>query len=137
MREYFEMIFEEILGNLLAQLLYVVSTLYYLHELREFNSSVVGVTNPVDIMFKDDGKAWYLLGFALIFTTLAGFLIWYHVHVFSRMSGYSMLTLIFLIVISVILVAIIFKDINNPILRAAIVVIFGGSMIFTALTAAS
>ena len=134
MREYFEMIFEEILGNLLAQLLYVASTLYYLHELREFNSSVVGVTNPVDIMFKDDGKAWYLLGFALIFTTLAGFLIWY---VFSRMSGYSMLTLIFLIVISVILVAIIFKDINNPILRAAIVVIFGGSMIFTALTASS
>ena len=119
MRKYFETIFEEILGNLFAQLLYVIGTLYYLYELRNFNNSVIGVTSPVDVMFKD------------------GFLIWYHVHVFSRMSGYSMLTLAVLMVITVILVITIFKDINNPILRAAIVVIFGGSLIFTALTASS
>lgn len=137
MRKYFETIFEEILGNLFAQLLYVIGTLYYLYELRNFNNSVIGVTSPVDVMFKDNGKAWYLLGFALIFTLIAGFLIWYHVHVFSRMSGYSMLTLAVLMVITVILVITIFKDINNPILRAAIVVIFGGSLIFTALTASS
>ena len=48
-----------------------------------------------------------------------------------------MLTLAVLMVITVILVITIFKDINNPILRAAIVVIFGGSLIFTALTASS
>ena len=85
-------------------------------------------------MFKDNGKAWWLLAFALILTVIAGLLLWYHVHVFSRVSGYSMATLVLFIFILVLFMFLIFKDINNPILRMAIIVIFGGSAILTAVT---
>lgn len=82
MREYFDTIFEEILLNVIAQFFYVVGTMYYLHELGRFNDSVRNITNPVEVMFKDGGKAWWLLAFALILSVVAGFLLWYHGHVF-------------------------------------------------------
>ena len=134
MREYFVTIFEEILSNVIFQIVYVIGTMYYLHELGTFNKSVKNLTSPVEVMFKDNGKAWYLLVFALILTVIAGLLLWYHVHVFSRVSGYSMATLVLFILILVLFMFLIFKDINNPILRMAIIVIFGGSAILTAVT---
>ena len=108
--------------------------MYYLHELGTFNDSVKNITNPVTVMFKDDGKAWWLLAFALILTVIAGLLLWYHVQVFSRVSGYSMATLVLFILILVLFMVLIFKDINNPILRMAIIVIFGGSAVFAVVT---
>lgn len=134
MREYLDTIFEEILLNLIAQFFYVVGTMYYLHELGTFNDSVKNITNPVTVMFKDDGKAWWLLAFALILTVIAGLLLWYHVQVFPRVSGYSMATLFLFILILVLFIGLIIKDINNPILRMAIIVIFGGSAAFTVVT---
>ena len=134
MREYFVTIFEEILSNIIFQIGYVIGTMYYLHELGTFNKSVKNLTSPVEVMFKDNGKAWWLLAFALILTVIAGLLLWYHVHVFSRVSGYSMATLVLFILILVLFMVLIFKDINNPILRMAIIVIFGGSAILTAVT---
>lgn len=134
MREYFDTIFEEILLNLIAQFFYVVGTMYYLHELGTFNDSVKNITNPVTVMFKDDGKAWWLLAFALILTVIAGFLLWYHVQVFSRVSGYSMITLALFILILILFIVLIIIDINNPILRMAIIVIFGSSAVFTVVT---
>lgn len=134
MREYFVTIFEEILSNIIFQIGYVIGTMYYLHELGTFNKSVKNLTSPVEVMFKDNGKAWWLLAFALILTVIAGLLLWYHVHVFSRVSGYSMATLVLFIFILVLFMFLIFKDINNPILRMAIIVIFGGSAILTAVT---
>lgn len=134
MREYFDTIFEEILLNLIAQFFYVVGTMYYLHELGTFNDSVKNITNPITVMFKDDGKAWWLLAFALILTVIAGFLLWYHVQVFSRVSGYSMITLALFILILILFIVLIIIDINNPILRMAIIVIFGSSAVFTVVT---
>lgn len=134
MREYFDTIFEEILLNLIAQFFYVVGTMYYLHELGTFNDSVKNITNPVTVMFKDDGKAWWLLAFALLLTVIAGFLLWYHVQVFSRVSGYSMITLALFILILILFIVFIIIDINNPILRMAIIVIFGSSAVFTVVT---
>ena len=134
MREYFVTIFEEILSNIIFQIGYVIGTMYYLHELGTFNKSVKNLTSPVEVMFKDNGKAWWLLAFALILTVIAGLLLWYHVHVFSRVSGYSMATLVLFIFILVLFMFLIFKDINNPILRMAIIVIFGGSAVFAAVT---
>lgn len=134
MREYFDTIFEEILLNLIAQFFYVVGTMYYLHELGIFNDSVRNITNPVTVMFKDDGKAWWLLAFALLLTVIAGFLLWYHVQVFSRVSGYSMITLALFILILILFIVLIIIDINNPILRMAIIVIFGSSAVFTVVT---
>ena len=134
MREYFVTIFEEILSNIIFQIGYVIGTMYYLHELGTFNKSVKNLTSPVEVMFKDNGKAWWLLAFALILTVIAGLLLWYHVHVFSRVSGYSMATLVLFIFILVLFMFLIFKDINNPILRMAIIVIFGGSAILAAVT---
>ena len=134
MREYFDTIFEEILLNLIAQFFYVVGTMYYLHELGIFNDSVRNITNPVEVMFKDGGKAWWLLAFALILSVVAGFLLWYHGHVFSRVSGYSMLTLALFILILIVFMVLIVIDINNPILRMAIIVIFGSTAIFKAVT---
>ena len=134
MREYLDTIFEEILLNVIAQFFYVVGTMYYLHELGTFNDLVKNITNPVAVMFKDDGKAWWLLAFALILTVIGGLLLWYHVQVFSRVSGYSMATLVLFILILVLFMVLIFKDINNPILRMAIIVIFGGSAVFAAVT---
>ena len=127
-------IFEEILLNVITQFFYVVGTMYYLHELGTFNDSVKNITNPVTVMFKDDGKAWWLLAFALILTVIAGLLLWYHVQVFSRVSGYSMATLFLFILILVLFIGLIIKDINNPILRMAIIVIFGGSAAFAVFT---
>ena len=132
MREYLDTIFEEILLNIIAQFFYVVGTMYYLHELGTFNDSVKNITNPVAVMFKDDGKAWWLLAFALILTVITGLLLWYHVQVFSR--GYSMATLFLFILILVLFIGLIIKDINNPILRMAIIVIFGGTAVFTVVT---
>ena len=97
--------------------------MYYLHELGTFNDLVKNITNPVAVMFKDDGKAWWLLAFALILTVIGGLLLWYHVHVFSRVGGYSMATLVLFILILVLFIVLIFNDINNPILRMAIIVI--------------
>lgn len=134
MREYLDTIFEEILLNVIAQFFYVIGTMYYLHELGTFNDSVKNITNPVVVMFKDDGKAWWLLAFALILTVIAGLLLWYHVQVFSSVSGYSMATLFLFILILVLFIGLIIKDINNPILRMAIIVIFGGSAVFTVAT---
>ncbi|CIS53781.1 MULTISPECIES: hypothetical protein [Streptococcus] len=134
MREYFVTIFEEILSNVIFQIGYVIGTMYYLHELGTFNKSVKNLTSPVEVMFKDNGKAWWLLAFALILTVIAGLLLWYHAQVFSRVSGYSMATLVLFILILVLFMFLIFKDINNPILRMAIIVIFGGSAILTAVT---
>lgn len=134
MREYLDTIFEEILLNIIAQFFYVVGTMYYLHELGTFNDSVKNITNPVAVMFKDDGKAWWLLAFALILTVITGLLLWYHVQVFSRVSGYSMATLFLFILILVLFIGLIIKDINNPILRMAIIVIFGGTAVFTVVT---
>lgn len=132
MREYFDTIFEEILLNVIAQFIYVVGTMYYLHELGTFNDSVKNITNPVTVMFKDDGKAWWLLAFALILTAIAGLLLWYHVQVISRVSGYSMITLALFILILILFIVLIIIDINNPILRMAIIVIFGSFVAFTA-----
>ena len=134
MREYLDTIFEEILLNVITQFFYVVGTMYYLHELGTFNDSVKNITNPVTVMFKDDGKAWWLLAFALILTAIAGLLLWYHVQVFSRVSGYSMITLALFILILFLFIVLIIIDINNPILRMAIIVIFGGIAVFTAVT---
>ena len=134
MREYLDTIFEEILLNVIAQFFYVVGTMYYLHELGTFNDSVKNITNPVTVMFKDDGKAWWLLAFALILTAIAGLLLWYHVQVFSRVSGYSMITLALFILILILFIISIIIDINNPILRMAIIVIFGSFAVFTAVT---
>ena len=134
MREYLDTIFEEILLNVIAQFFYVVGTMYYLHELGTFNDLVKNITNPVAVMFKDDGKAWWLLAFALILTVIAGLLLWYHVQVFSRVSGYSMATLFLFILILGLFIVLIIKDINNPILRMAIIVILGGSAVFAAVT---
>ena len=134
MREYFDTIFEEILLNVIAQFIYVVGTMYYLHELGTFNDSVKNITNPVTVMFKDDGKAWWLLAFALILTAIAGLLLWYHVQVISRVSGYSMITLALFILILILFIISIIIDINNPILRMAIIVIFGSFVAFTAFT---
>ena len=134
MREYLDTIFEEILLNVITQFFYVVGTMYYLHELGTFNDSVKNITNPVTVMFKDDGKAWWLLAFALILTVIAGLLLWYHVQVFSSVSGYSMATLFLFILILALFIGLIIKDINNPILRMAIIVIFGGFATFTVVT---
>ena len=134
MREYFDTIFEEILLNVIVQFIYVVGTMYYLHELGTFNDSVKNITNPVTVMFKDDGKAWWLLAFALILTAIAGLLLWYHVQVISRVSGYSMITLALFILILILFIVLIIIDINNPILRMAIIVIFGSFVAFTAFT---
>ena len=134
MREYLDTIFEEILLNVIAQFFYVVGTMYYLHELGTFNDSVKNITNPVTVMFKDDGKAWWLLAFALILTAIAGLLLWYHVQVFARVSGYSMITLALFIRILILFIVLIIIDINNPILRMAIIVIFGSFAVFTAVT---
>ena len=134
MREYLDTIFEEILLNVIGQFFYIVGTMYYLHELGTFNDLVKNITNPVTVMFKDDGKAWWLLAFALILTVIAGLLLWYHVQVFSRVSGYSMATLFLFILILVLFIGLIIKDINNPILRMAIIVIFGGSAAFSVVT---
>mgnify|MGYP000859330822 FL=1 len=134
MKEYLDTIFEEILLNVIAQFFYVVGTMYYLHELGIFNDSVKNITNPVEVMFKDDGKAWWLLAFALILTVIAGLLLWYHVQVFSRVSGYSMITLALFILILILFIISIIIDINNPILRMAIIVIFGSAAVFTAVT---
>ena len=134
MREYLDTIFEEILLNLIAQFFYVVGTMYYLHELGTFNDSVKNITNPITVMFKDDGKAWWLLAFALILTVIACVLLWYHVQVFSRVSGYSMITLALFILILILFIISIIIDINNPILRMAIIVIFGSAAVFTAVT---
>ena len=70
MREYFVTIFEEILLNVVFQIVYVIGTMYYLHELGTFNKSVKNLTSPVEVMFKDNGKAWYLLAFALVLTLI-------------------------------------------------------------------
>lgn len=134
MREYFVTIFEEILLNVVFQIVYVIGTMYYLHELGTFNKSVKNLTSPVEVMFKDNGKAWYLLAFALVLTLIAGLLLWYHVHVFSMVSGYSMITLALFILILILFIVLIIIDINNPILRMAIIVIFGGSAILAAVT---
>ncbi|MBO1869629.1 hypothetical protein J4O15_01350 [Lachnoanaerobaculum sp. Marseille-Q4761] len=134
MKEYFGAIYKEILLNTIAQIIYCVVTKYYLHELGMFNDSVKDITNPVVIMFKDEGKAWWLLAFALILSIIACFLLWYHVHVFSRVSGYSMLTLALFILMLIVFIIFIIIDINNPILRMAIIVIFGSTAIFTVLT---
>nr|DAS99569.1 MAG TPA: hypothetical protein [Caudoviricetes sp.] len=134
MKEYLDTIFEEILLNVIAQFFYVVGTMCYLHELGIFNDSVKNITNPVEVMFKDDGKAWWLLAFALILTVIAGLLLWYHVQVFSRVSGYSMITLALFILILILFIISIIIDINNPILRMAIIVIFGSAAVFTAVT---
>lgn len=56
------------------------------------------------------------------------------VQVFSRVSGYSMATLFLFILILVLFIGLIIKDISNPILRMAIIVIFGGSAAFTVVT---
>lgn len=134
MKEYFGAIYKEILLNTIAQIIYCVVTKCYLHELGMFNDSVKDITNPVVIMFKDEGKAWWLLAFALILSIIACFLLWYHVHVFSRVSGYSMLTLALFILMLIVFIIFIIIDINNPILRMAIIVIFGSTAIFTVLT---
>lgn len=112
----------------------VVGTMYYLYELGTFNDSVKNITNPVTVMFKDDGKAWWLLAFALILTVIAGLLLWYHVQVFSMVSGYSMITLALFILVLILFIVLIIIDINNPILRMAIIVIFGSFAVFTAFT---
>ena len=132
MREYFDTIFREILLNVTGQFFYVLGTIYYLHELGTFNDSVKNITNPVAVMFKDDGKAWWLLIFALILTVIACILLWYHVRVFPLVSGYSMITLaLFILILFIVLIII---AINNPILRMAIIIIFGSSVVFTALS---
>ena len=134
MKEYVGAICKEILLNTIAQIIYCVFTMYYLYELGMFNNSVKDITNPVVIMFKDEGKAWWLLAFALILSFIACFLLWYHVHVFSRVSGYSMLTLALFILMLIVFIILIIIGINNPILRMAIIVIFGSTAIFTVLT---
>ena len=53
---------------------------------------------------------------------------------FSRVSGYSMLTLALFILILIVFMVLIIIDINNPILRMAIIVIFGSTAIFKAVT---
>ena len=49
-------------------------------------------------------------------------------------SGYSMITLALFILILILFIVLIIIDINNPILRMAIIVIFGGSAILAAVT---
>lgn len=134
MEEYFDTIFKEILFNIIAQIIYVVGTIYYLYELCQFNDSVKNINNAVSVMFKDNGKAWWLLAFALILTVIAGLLLWYHGHVFLSVGGYSMITLALFIFILIVFIVLIIININNPILRMAIIVIFGSSVVFTAVT---
>lgn len=134
MREYFDTIFREILLNVTGQFFYVLGTICYLHELGTFNDSVKNIKNPVTVMFKDDGKAWWLLIFALVLTVIACILLWYHVRVFPLVSGYSMITLALFILILILFIVLIIIDINNPILRMAIIIIFGSSAVFTVVT---
>ena len=87
----------------------------------------------VNVMLYDGGRAWKYLSLAVVLAALATLLVWFIITHFRYVSGYSMLAFIFFLVLLLIYVCLIIIFINNPILRAAIIVIFCGGILISVL----
>lgn len=128
-KEYYLSIREEILGNVIFSFIYIISSIYYLIELNRFNRQYGGLKDAFKVMTIENGIAWKLLSLAFIFTILGSFLFYLFMKKWRNIQGVSKITLLCLGLCIFIIIIIILKDINNPILRSALVVLFVGSIV--------
>jgi len=128
-KEYYLSIREEILGNVISSFIYIISSIYYLLNLNRFNRLYGGLKDAFKVMSIEDGIAWKLLSFAFVFTILGSFLFYLFMKKWRNIQGASKMTLICLGLCIFIIIIIILKDINNPILQSALVVLFVGSIV--------
>lgn len=135
-KEFFKEIWHEIPLHILAMVGYSLSVVLYLINLNKFNHQLENIggngeiAQSVNVMLYDGGRAWKYLSLAVVLATL---LVWFIITHFRYVSGYSMLAFIFFLVLLLIYVCLIIIFINNPILRAAIIVIFCGGILISVL----
>ena len=138
-KEFFKEIWHEIPIQILAMVGYSLLVVLYLINLNKFNhqlESIGGngeIAQSVNVMLYDGGRAWKYLSLAVVLAALATLLVWFIITHFRYVSGYSMLAFIFFLVLLLIYVCLIIIFINNPILRAAIIVIFCGGILISVL----
>lgn len=129
----------EIPLHILAMVGYSLSVVLYLINLIKFNHQLENIggngeiAQSVNVMLYDGGRAWKYLSLAVVLAALATLLVWFIITHFRYVSGYSMLAFIFFLVLLLIYVCLIIIFINNPILRAAIIVIFCGGILISVL----
>ena len=138
-KEFFKEIWREIPIQILAMVGYSLLVVLYLINLNKFNhqlESIGGngeIAQSVNVMLYDGGRAWKYLSLAVVLAALATLLVWFIITHFRYVSGYSMLAFIFFLVLLLIYVCLIIIFIYNPILRAAIIVIFCGGILISVL----
>ncbi|MEY8700962.1 hypothetical protein AALH12_07180 [Streptococcus ferus] len=128
-KEFISYIYEEILLNVIAFVLYIISLCLYLRNVAAFNEKYADLDNYFDVMTVEDGLAWKLFFLAILFALLAIGISFWNVKRFRYVGGYSKLALIVISVILLMTIFVIYRYIDNPILRATLVVLFCGGLV--------
>ncbi|MFM1524539.1 MULTISPECIES: hypothetical protein [Helcococcus] len=114
-------------------LLYSIISIIYEINLNNFNKELVN-KSAIEIMFYNSGKAWSYLIFAIFLVIIGIVIVYYFIKEFIKdfknditeekllINIFTLIFVIFFIFITIILI-------NNPILQAALIVLFGGSIV--------
>lgn len=120
-------IFNEISWQIMGTFLYLLISTFYLISLNNFNKLIIG-KNYIEIMTYNNGKAWFYLTFSFLLMILGAsmtYWLWKSKLLVSTID--SIISLFICIIIIIIICISIIIYIQNPILRAAFIVILGGS----------
>lgn len=118
-------------SKVVFEAIYSIVTVIFLFRLRALNAELkegVDVTNPFEIvMYNDASPLWFSLGALILVGLAVGLIIWTF-NTASREHFFLPFFILFIIVLVLNIAAIIliWNFINNPILRAVIIVIITG-----------
>lgn len=125
-KKYFQTIREEILGNVIVFVLFILGTLINNHRLNNFNSKYSG-KNAFEVMTVENGIAWQLLSISTVLVVSAIVILYFFIKKWKEIEGYSKITLLILGIVVIIFAIWIILEINNPILQSALAVLLVGS----------
>ncbi|MGV3005271.1 hypothetical protein [Streptococcus pluranimalium] len=125
-------VIEEIPGKLFSFVLYLVVFLVDILKLRNFNQKYGHYENYWDVMSVEDGLAWKLLGLSFLIAGFSIFLIYLNVIDIRRVGGYSKIAIFVMVIVLFVSLIFLYYYVNNPILRAAIAVLFVGGIVAAA-----
>ncbi|WP_242258272.1 hypothetical protein [Streptococcus thoraltensis] len=125
-------VIEEIPGKLFLLIIYLVIFSVDILKLSNFNQNYGHYENYWDVMTVEGGIAWKLLAFSFLIALFSIFLIYLNAIDFRRVGGYSKIAIVIMIVVLFVSLIVLYHFVDNPILRAAIAVLFFGGIMVTA-----
>lgn len=125
-KNYFHTLKEEILGNVIVTLLFLLVTIINNYRLNNFNSKYTG-KNAFEVMTVENGIAWQLLSISTALVVSAIVILYFFIKKWKEIEGYSKITLLILGIVVIIFAIWIILAINNPILQSALAVLLVGS----------